>query len=86
MRIKARLEKLERENKLMKQVALTAFCALYAVCAVAQTTIETDGDVEAQGFIGDGSQVTNVDAVTLGGEVKGSFATAAIHPRRRLSL
>lgn len=77
MRIKARLEKLERENKLMKQVALTAFCALYAVCAVAQTTIETDGDVEAQGFIGDGSQVTNVDAVTLGGEVKGSFATAA---------
>jgi hypothetical protein len=49
---------------------------------MAQTTIETDGDVQAQGFIGDGSQVTNVYAATLDGNDSTDFAgrteTAAV--------
>ena len=53
-------------------VALT--CAGWAVQAVAQTTINTDGDVEAQGFIGDGSQVTEVDAQLLDGMDSADFA------------
>ena len=53
-------------------VALT--CAGWAVQAVAQTAISTDGNVEALGFIGDGSQVTDVDAQLLDGMDSSDFA------------
>lgn len=39
-------------------------------------SIKTDGDVEAEGFIGDGSLVTNVDATTLDGNDSSDFAGA----------
>ena len=56
-------------------VALT--CAGWTVQAVAQTTISTDGNVEAQSFIGDGSQVTEVDAQLLDGMDSADFAQEA---------
>ena len=77
MSVEARLEKLERENRMMKRVVMTALCAVCAVCAVAQTTIETDGDVQAQGFIGDGSQLTAVDADLLDSMDSAEFAKEA---------
>lgn len=42
-----------------------------------QTTITTDGDIEAQGFIGNGSQVTDVDAQSLDGVDSSAFALDA---------
>ena len=48
-----------------------------AAPAWSQTTINTDGDVEAQGFIGDGSQVTEVDAQLLDGMDSADFAQEA---------
>lgn len=58
-------------------MATAVLLSCVGMAAVAQTTIETDGEVKAQGFDGDGSKLTNVDAATLGGEASGSFATAA---------
>lgn len=60
----------------MRQVAAVVMlaCACWSVSADAQTTFETDGDVEAQGFIGDGSQLTNVDAQLLDGMNSTAFA------------
>lgn len=49
----------------------------FASPAWAQTTINTDGDVAAQGFIGDGSQVTEVDAQLLDGMDSADFAQEA---------
>ena len=49
----------------------------WAVNVVAQNSIQTDGDVEAQGFIGDGSQVTEVDAQLLDGMDSADFAQDA---------
>jgi len=55
-------------------VVVTLTCAGWAVQAVAQTTISTDGNVEALGFIGDGSLVTEVDAQLLDGMDSSDFA------------
>ena len=57
-------------------VAVSLLLTSGSVAAVAQTTIETDGNVQAQGFIGDGSQVTNVDATKLDGNDSSDFAGA----------
>ena len=48
-----------------------------AARVVAQTTISTDGDVEAQDFIGGGSELTSVDADLLDGMDSSAFALAA---------
>jgi hypothetical protein len=64
----------------MTRSTIAVAVALILTCsglALAQTTIETDGEVKAQGFDGDGSKLTNVDASTFGGEASGFFATAA---------
>ncbi len=61
----------------MRLSILWAFVLLLVLVVAplwAQTTIETDGDVEAQGFVGDGSQLTAVDAELLDGMDSLAFA------------
>ncbi len=69
-----------KENP-MNKLTLSLLTLLLVVAAAspasAQTTINTDGDVEAQGFIGDGSQVTEVDAQLLDGMDSSDFAQDA---------
>ncbi len=56
-------------------------CVSWAVQTGAQTTISTDGDVRAQGFVGDGSRVTEVDAQLLDGMDSSDFAQESDHER-----
>jgi len=53
---------------------LAVFLLAAAIPASAQTTIQTDGDVKAQGFIGDGSRLLNVDADLLDSMDSSAFA------------
>ncbi len=64
-------------NKATLSVLILLLVVAFASPASAQTTINTDGDVEAQGFIGDGSQVTEVDAQLLDGMDSADFAQEA---------
>ena len=65
---------MKRRVYLSALVVLVLLLVVAATPGWAQTTIQTDGDVAAQGFIGDGSQVTEVDAQLLDSMDSSAFA------------